>query len=112
MLSMEEMHPRLREFVAFVDEVVKQKEPEEVTTKKIAERLQELIKDDTVFPDAYKQPNPEKYTLYPVYVAPDDSFCIASAVWDVGQSTPIHDHGAWGVIGLIQGAEDEVHYDV
>src|SRR5699024_174116 len=26
-------------------------------------------------------------------------------------STPIHNHGTWGVIGLIQGREYEVHYD-
>lgn len=112
MMALEEMHPRLREFIAFVNQVVKEQASESETTRKIAERLTELIKLEGVFPDAFKQPNPDKYTLYPVYIAPDDSFSIAAAVWDVGQKTPIHDHGTWGVIGLIQGEEIEVHYDV
>ena len=112
MLSKQEMHPKLAEFIEIVDELVKQNGPEEVLTQKVAEHMKELIQDESVFPDAYKQPNPDKYTLYPVYVAPDNSFSIASAVWDVGQSTPIHDHGTWGVIGLIQGEEDEIHYEI
>src|SRR5690606_31125095 len=37
----------------------------------------------------------------------DGSFSIASAVWNVGQETPIHDHGTWGVIGIWSGVERE-----
>src|SRR5699024_3910466 len=45
-----------------------------------------------------------------VYVSPDNSFSIASAVWDVNQSTPPHDHGTWGVIGIVEGTEHEISY--
>lgn len=39
-----------------------------------------------------------------------ESFYIASAVWNVGQSTPIHGHGVWGVVGIYSGAERELRF--
>ena len=45
-----------------------------------------------------------------VWVAPDGAFSIAAAVWNVGQVTPVHDHGTWGVIGIYGGVEHEIRY--
>jgi predicted metal-dependent enzyme (double-stranded beta helix superfamily) len=109
-MSVEDMYPVLKNFINDIEVIVQIGGEEAVVTKKVAERMKELLLVDGVIPDVYKQPNPNKYTLYPVYIAPDNSFSIASAVWDVGQSTPIHDHGTWGVIGIVQGKEHEIHY--
>jgi 3-mercaptopropionate dioxygenase len=49
-------------------------------------------------------------TAHPLYVAPDDSWSMASVVWDVGQRTPVHSHETWGVIGIYSGVEHEVRY--
>jgi predicted metal-dependent enzyme (double-stranded beta helix superfamily) len=57
------------------------------------------------------EPREERYVMYPIYIAPDGAFSIASAVWGVGQSTPIHDHGVWGVVGILAGIEHEVRFD-
>jgi predicted metal-dependent enzyme (double-stranded beta helix superfamily) len=32
-------------------------------------------------------------------------------VWRTGVITPIHDHQTWGVIGVLQGREEETRYD-
>ncbi|MGG1664065.1 hypothetical protein [Brevibacillus sp. NRS-1366] len=104
------MNPSLQKFIADVDAIVRNGGDEYNITKRVAARMQELLGGNDILPAAFMKPNPDKYTLYPVYVAPDDSFSIASAVWDVGQSTPIHDHGTWGVIGIVQGTEYEVRY--
>ncbi|MFC5588685.1 hypothetical protein ACFPRA_07295 [Sporosarcina soli] len=112
MITTDKMHPELKSFIEDLKVIIKDGESEEVITENVRSRIKRLLTDDGVIPAAYKIPNPDKYTLYPVYIAPDNSFCIASAVWDVGQSTPIHDHGTWGVIGIIQGNELEIHYDV
>ena len=32
-------------------------------------------------------------------------FSVVSFVWGAGQSTPIHDHTVWGLIGVLRGAE-------
>lgn len=109
---MKEMNPLLGKFVEDVAKLVKVEKDEQIVTQKIAKRMEQLLREGDAIPEAFKQPNPHKYTLYPLYIAPDNSFSIASAVWDVGQSTPVHDHGTWGVIGIAQGKEDEVHYEL
>lgn len=109
--QVENMDPRLKSFIASIDQIVKTETDEQVITSKVAEEMKALMKHEGIIPEAYRKPNPTKYTLYPLYVAPDNSFSIASAVWDVGQSTPVHDHRTWGVIGIVQGEEYEAHYD-
>ncbi|PWA05286.1 hypothetical protein DCC39_18200 [Pueribacillus theae] len=111
MNNLENMDPHFRRFVEKIDKVVKMETEEKTITSKVAEHMGDLLKHEDIIPEAYKKPNPDKYTLYPLYVAPDNSFSIASAVWDVGQSTPIHDHRTWGVIGIVQGEENEIHYE-
>jgi len=36
------------------------------------------------------------HVTYPLFIAPDDSWSMASVVWDVGQRTPVHSHETWG----------------
>ena len=34
-----------------------------------------------------------------------ERFSVVSFVWGPGQSTPIHDHSVWGLVGVLRGAE-------
>jgi len=40
----------------------------------------------------------------------DRSLCLFSLVVPPGSRTPIHDHGAWGLVGLYRGNQDEELY--
>lgn len=33
-----------------------------------------------------------------------ESLSLYSIVWQPGQWTPVHDHGSWGVVGVVEGA--------
>lgn len=112
MLNSVKLHPELKDFISYIDMLVLSQEDEISITEKVAERMKEIMVKDGVIPQRFKKPNATKYTLYPVYVDPENRFSIASAVWDVGQSTPIHNHGTWGVIGILQGAENEIQYKI
>jgi len=50
------------------------------------------------------------YTRNLVYDAPDESLSLYSIVWLPGQWTPVHDHGSWGVVGVIEGVLEERSY--
>jgi len=50
------------------------------------------------------------YTRNLVYDAPDESLSLYSIVWFPGQWTPVHDHGSWGVVGVIEGVLEERSY--
>jgi predicted metal-dependent enzyme (double-stranded beta helix superfamily) len=47
------------------------------------------------------------FTLNQIHIEPGGSFSIGAGIWDVGQCTPVHDHGTWGVIGILRGTEKE-----
>ena len=45
-----------------------------------------------------------------LYRSGDRSLCLFSLVVPPGSKTPIHDHLAWGLIGLYRGSQDEEFY--
>jgi predicted metal-dependent enzyme (double-stranded beta helix superfamily) len=47
---------------------------------------------------------------YALYRAEDGSLCLFSLVIPAGAETPIHDHLAWGLIGVYRGVQDETVY--
>ena len=61
-------------------------------------------------PEDRTRPDPDRYVMYPLHVDPGGRFSIASAVWNVGQGTPVHGHETWGVVGIYSGVEVETRY--
>ena len=47
---------------------------------------------------------------YALYRAADGSLCLFSLVVPVGAATPVHDHLAWGLVGIYRGRQDETVY--
>jgi len=47
---------------------------------------------------------------YALYRAADGSLCLFSLVVPPGASTPVHDHLAWGLVGIYRGRQDETVY--
>ena len=101
---------KLDYFIGEIHAIVAEGGTEKETTAKVSEALDSFINSGYELEDKFKVPNKEKYVLYPVYIAPDESFSIAAAVWDVGQAAPVHDHRTWGVIGIMEGIEHEISY--
>jgi predicted metal-dependent enzyme (double-stranded beta helix superfamily) len=60
-------------------------------------------------PQHYKS-DASGYTRNLIYEAPDDSLSLYALVWLPGQWTPVHDHGSWGVVGVVEGVLEERSY--
>jgi 3-mercaptopropionate dioxygenase len=45
-----------------------------------------------------------------LYRSPDKSFILLAYIWDSRELSPIHDHGAWGIIGALNGPLREIKY--
>ena len=50
------------------------------------------------------------YTRNLVFSAPDATLSLYAIVWLPGQWTPVHDHGSWGVVGVVEGVLEERSY--
>jgi len=67
--------------------------------------LRRLVARDDWLPDAFAQPDPERYRQFLLHADSTERFSVVSFVWGPGQATPIHDHTVWGLIGMLRGAE-------
>ena len=71
----------------------------------IRPELATLIANDEWLPAEFRKAHPEYYQQYLLYCDPYERFSIQSFVWGPGQTTPIHDHTVWGLVGVLCGAE-------
>lgn len=72
--------------------------------------LQELIRTDDWLPEPFARPDPARYRQYLLHCDPLQRFSVVSFVWDAGQTTPVHNHTVWGLIGVLRGAEISTRY--
>ena len=100
----------LAEFVEKVELAVTNSHDEHVVTAAVERALKELLMSGFELESRHTIPNEDHYVMYPVYIDPQERFSVASAVWNVGQSTPVHGHETWGVVGIYQGIENETRY--
>jgi len=77
----------------------------------IAPLMLDLMQGASTFlePQHYRS-GPAGYTRNLIWAAPDRSMSLYSLVWLPGQWTPIHDHGSWGVVGVLEGVLEERAY--
>lgn len=61
-------------------------------------------------PASHTRPADGCYARHLIHGDPLGRFCIVSIVLRPGQSTPIHNHTTWGVIGVVAGREREVRF--
>jgi predicted metal-dependent enzyme (double-stranded beta helix superfamily) len=94
---------RLRDFVRSFTRLADQ--PEERIFVDGRELLAELIAYDDWLPPQFAQPSADRYQQYLLHCDPLERFSVTSFVWGPGQSTPVHDHTVWGMVGVLRGAE-------
>lgn len=74
-----------------------------------------LLATDGWLPKTYGEPDSKSgmgsgIGQYALYRAEDGSLCLFSLVIPAGAETPIHDHLAWGLIGVYRGMQSETVY--
>ncbi|HEY0294459.1 MAG TPA: cysteine dioxygenase [Bordetella sp.] len=95
----------LREFIASLSGLLDRQPAEAQILREGGALLARLVARDGWLPDEYAVPNPDRYQQFLLHMDSAQRFCVVSFVWGPGQSTPIHDHTVWGLIGMLRGAE-------
>ena len=96
---------RLADFVADFALLIDERPVESALIARGGRLLANLVSHDDWLPQAYAEPDPERYRQYLLHLDPRARFSIVSFVWGRGQATPVHDHRTWGLIGVLRGAE-------
>ena len=77
----------------------------------LAPLMLDLVDRAPTFLDArHFRADPDHYARHLVHAEPDDSLSLYALVWSPGQWTPVHDHGSWGVVGVLEGVLEERSY--
>jgi 3-mercaptopropionate dioxygenase len=104
--------PVVRDFLDAVrDAIVSASSPREACDA-IRPRFAELLADDAWLPEEYRAPVPRSgmgggIGQWLLFRAGDGSLSLFSLVVPPGSATPVHDHLAWGLVGLYRGTQDE-----
>ena len=107
--------PVVRGFVADVQEAIAVAGSPEAACDAIRPAFAQLLADPDWLPADYQAPAQESgmgggIGQWLLYRAEDGSLSLFSLVVPAGSETPIHDHLAWGLVGLFRGTQDEEIY--
>ena len=106
----------VRSFVAGVRATIAAASSPEAACDGIRPPFDELLADPDWLPAEYQAPAEESgmgggIGQWLLYRAEDGSLSLFSLVVPAGSETPIHDHLAWGLVGLYRGTQDEEIYE-
>ena len=107
--------PVVRAFVADAQSTIAGASSPDEACEAIKPRFAELLADPDWLPADYRAAAEESgmgggIGQWLLYRADDGSLSLFSLVVPAGSETPIHDHLAWGLVGLYRGTQDEEIY--
>src|SRR5438876_7568606 len=107
--------PVVRAFLARVQATIAEASSPEEACETIRPGFAELLADQDWLPAEYRAAAPQSgmgggIGQWLLYRAGDGSLSLFSLVVPPGSETPIHDHLAWGLVGLYRGTQDEEIY--
>ena len=107
--------PVVRDFVAGVRAAIADAGSPAQACEAIRPRFAELLADPRLAPERFQEDDPESgmgggIGQWLLFRADDRSLSLFSLVVPPGAQTPVHDHLAWGLVGLYRGTQDEEIY--
>jgi predicted metal-dependent enzyme (double-stranded beta helix superfamily) len=107
--------PVLRQFVADAQSAIQGSDSPVAACDSIRPRFGRLLEDQSWLPDELAEAVPDSgmgggIGQWLLYRSEDGSLSLFSLVVPSGSATPVHDHLAWGLVGLYRGTQDEEIY--
>ena len=101
----------LDDFIAECREKIRTCEAPADCVEKVAPAMSRLLNGDREFLEpGHFRSDPDHYARNAIYIDDGGELSLFSLVWLPGQWTPIHDHGTWGVVGVLEGMLQERNY--
>ena len=107
--------PQIRDLIAETGRVTRAIPRASARVEALRPAFATLLAADGWLPDEFAQPDHKSgmgggIGQYALYRADDGSLCLFSLVVPAGASTPVHDHLAWGIVGVYRGTQLDTTY--
>ena len=107
--------PEIRALVSETERLMKEVADDRSRVEHLRPAFARLLASEGWLPAEYAQPDVKSgmgggIGQYALYRAEDGSLCLFSLVIPSGSRTPVHDHLAWGLVGIYRGQQDETIY--
>jgi predicted metal-dependent enzyme (double-stranded beta helix superfamily) len=105
-------NPRLRAFISEVRRIQRDQDDPRDILAAIRPHFADLLADKTWLPAQYQEPAAGSgmgsgIGVWLLYRSGDGGLALSALVVPPGVETPVHDHLAWGLVGLYRGSQDE-----
>ncbi len=97
----------LEQFSADVDSVVRKYGSESEILLHLKPLLEKTINATDSLPPEVFAPRKDRFAMNLLQMPDDEAYSIIAGVWRPGQTTPIHDHLTWALVGVYEGEERE-----
>jgi predicted metal-dependent enzyme (double-stranded beta helix superfamily) len=117
LIKTKEDRPMTRSLTTLTDLVVAVRQAIDVrtgwtdTAKLVADQLRAHLPGPEILTPEQRLGEPDRVAGHLLHVEPDGAFSILGLVWRPGQTTRIHDHITWCVVGVLSGVEHEELFD-
>jgi predicted metal-dependent enzyme (double-stranded beta helix superfamily) len=101
----------LTDLIAGVRQVIALRADWARTALLVADQLRAHLPGPAILTPGQRRGQPGRPAGHVLHAEADGTFSILGLVWRPGQSTRIHDHITWCVVGVLHGAEHEDLYD-
>ncbi len=102
-------HYLIKQFIDEAEHLVRKSESESEVLRQLKPRLEKLLENPSLPDEAFK-PRHDRFAMNLIHLPADNVFSLIGGVWNPGQTTPIHDHLTWALIGVYKGEERESLY--
>jgi predicted metal-dependent enzyme (double-stranded beta helix superfamily) len=105
-------NPQMRRFIDAVNATrARESDPSKIVAQ-IRPDFVQLLADPEWLPPTFQQPSAESgmgggIGMWLLYRAGDGGLAFSALVVPAGAQTPVHDHLAWGLVGLYKGEQEE-----
>ena len=102
------MHSSLETFRSACEAVVAESSAPCRIVRRLAPHMRSLVDSaDRFLEPAHLRGDPDHYARNLIFSGDSGQLSLFTMVWAPGQWTPIHDHGTWGVVGVVDGVLEE-----
>jgi predicted metal-dependent enzyme (double-stranded beta helix superfamily) len=96
----------IRRFIDEAADAVRAGKSESELLRQLKPHLEKLLANQSLPPEAFK-PRHDRFAMNLLHMLEAKAFSVVGGVWNPGQTTPIHDHLTWALVGVYSGEERE-----